>query len=191
MATTLLLTIVTFVGVLFCVSAHSFLTYPEPLTHKPCRVGGPIEFRNYCPGPCNLINLEENPPRAHYYPEKIGNKQYAGGGKPGATLSRGQKVQIKYSRNNHSPGGFNRFTLVRPEDTMNRVAHDKNVFWYSCWGAEFRVAVEAERDRDSLGFNVMGSDRKRPNGPAQGYYTTDVVIPQCVPDGKYILGFTW
>ena len=144
-----------------------------------------------CPGPCKLGQIEWNPPKSRYYPKKIGNKSFVGGGTPAATYARGERVTIKYSRNNHSPGGFNRFTLVRPDETMNRAAHDKNAFWYSCWGAQFREAIEAERDRDEFGFNIIGSDRRRSNGVPQGYYTADIVIPKCVPDGKYILGMVW
>ena len=184
--------IISIAQVLIFASAHSFLTWPQPITPYSCRVGGPKEFLFNCRGPCFLHhNLDANPPKSNFYPEKIGNKRYPGGGKPAATFSRGERVKIKYARNNHSPGGFNRFTLVRPEDTMNRAAHDKNVFWYSCWGAEFSEATPAELKRDKYGFNIAGGDRFRKNGPAQGYYTADVVIPKCVPDGKYIFSMLW
>ncbi len=162
------------------------------MTPNECGVAGPPSpFRN-CPGPCKLGQIESNPPKSRFYPEKIGNKSYVGGGMPAASYARGERVIIKYARNNHSPGGFSRFTLVRPDETMNRAAHDRNAFWYSCWGAKFREAIQVEKDLDEFGFNINGVDgRRRTNGVPEGYFTADIVIPNCVPDGKYILGMVW
>ncbi len=181
-----------FSGCLVIAAAHSFLTDPEPITPKECRVGGPAGFVFNCRGPCNLERLEQNPPYANYYPEKVGSKTYVGGGKPAAVYRRGQRVKIKYARNNHTPGGFNRFTLVKPDDMMNRAAHDKNAFWHSCWGAEFEEATPADKvmNNHNKYFNLVGNDGDDHN-LAIGYYTVNIVIPKCIPDGKYILGKTW
>ena len=72
-----------------------------------------------------------------------------------ATYKRGQTVRIKYSRNNHPPGGFLRLSFVKPKDMMNHEVHRKNAFHHSCWGASIAVATEADIKEDEAGFSIM------------------------------------
>lgn len=83
-----------------------------------------------------------------------------------------------------------RLTLVRPEDMMKKTAHTRNAFHFSCWGANVRVATKKERTVDRWGFSIAGNDgENHPFPPA--YYETEAVIPRCVPDGDYVLGWVW
>lgn len=97
---------------------------------------------------------------------------------------------MKYQRNNHGPGGFIRLTLVSPEKMMDKSEHEKNAFYYTCWGANPTEAGADELDRDQFGFTFIGSDGEQ-HGHAKGYYTMDVTIPPVIADGKYVLGWVW
>lgn len=110
--------------------------------------------------------------------------------KPAAVYQRGQTVQMKYTRNNHSPGGFIRLTLVTPEKMMDKNAHAENAFYYTCWGANPQAAAANEMEKDEYGFSFIGSDGEQHSHP-KGYYVMDVKIPSVVPDGKYVLGWVW
>lgn len=119
-----------------------------------------------------------------------GNVNFDSPDNPAAVYSRGQSVRMKYQRNNHGPGGFIRLTLVSPEKMMDKSEHEKNAFHYSCWGAHPTTATPDELGTDQYGFGLIGIDGEQHNqGP--GYYTTDVTIPTVVPDGKYVLGWSW
>lgn len=107
-----------------------------------------------------------------------------------ATYRRGQRVRMKYQRNNHGPGGFIRMTLVPPEKMMNKKEHDKNAFYYTCWGANPTAAGSDELGKDQYGFGLIGGDGEQ-HEHSKGYYTMDVTIPPVVPDGKYVLGWVW
>lgn len=134
-----------------------------------------------CPGPCQFAKLETGKtPWLNFYPPD----------KPSATYKRGQKVTIKYQRNNHRSGGIQRFTLVPLDKMKDKAVHSANAFHYSCWGARVKVATAAEKVRDKYGFSLIGSDGQEHDQPA-GYYTVDITIPPVVPDGKYMMGWAW
>lgn len=123
-----------------------------------------------CPGPCDVTSdtfLKNTSPD-----------------RPAAVYGRGETVTVKYSRNNHSPGGFVRLTLVPLDKMMDEETHKRNAFHYSCWGANTAPATRADIAQDRFGFNVAGSDRAL-------YNVVDVTIPTVVPDGDYVLGWAW
>lgn len=157
--------------------SHSFTTDPQGISAVECRIGN---NRN-CAGPCDLRNLDHNPPLSHHYPPN----------KPAATWERGQKVTVKYARNNHGPGGFHRLTIVPLKDAMDKDAHARNAFYESCWGAHF---VEAKGEelavKDRLGFSIIADDGLNKSIPA-GYYKVDITVPDVIPDGDYYLGALW
>lgn len=83
-----------------------------------------------------------------------------------------------------------RLTIVPVEAAMDKEVHARNAFHYSCWGAHPVAATSSELGRDEFGFSLVGSDGR--NGRHKpGYYIERAVIPSVVPDGDYILGWTW
>lgn len=131
-----------------------------------------------CAGPCDLRAI-----RGHF-------ANHGSPDNPAAVYKRGQKVAIKYQRNNHGPGGFNRFTLVPPGKMMDKATHTRNAFHYSCWGANPVQASGAELGKDKYGYSTVGNDGEEHNYP-KGYYKTIITIPSVIPDGKYVLGWVW
>lgn len=175
----------TFFFVLLCqialVSAHSQMTQPQSTSPKTCRLGGEPQFGlDNCHGPCDLRPIHAKRRYANFW-----NPAH-----PAATFSRGQRVTIKYSRNNHGPGGFVRMTFVRPSQIMDRNAHARNAFHYSCWGAHPVRARPNELGKDRFGFTMTGSDGEQ-HGFGKGYYVTQITIPTVLPDGDYVLGWAW
>lgn len=96
------------------------------------------------------------------------------------TTSRGARLPVRYSRNNHD-GGFVRWSLVPLRHASSKAFHTRAAFHYACWSAgRFRCAPrtrEARRD--------CADDRR---GTA---YRTTLRIPAHLPDGQYVLGFVW
>jgi len=156
--------------------SHSILTYPQPFHPAECRIGGVSPKK--CGGPCRIERLQPSPHKINYFPPN----------KPAAVWKRGQKVTVKYARNNHAPGGFVRLTLVPVENMMDKKIHTRNAFHFSCWGAHPKQASSNEKTRDKWGFSLVGSDG-REKGVAAGYYTELITIPDVVPDGEYIFGW--
>jgi hypothetical protein len=132
-----------------------------------------------CPGPCNLDFTK--------YP---GGANHPNSSNPAATYKRGQMVTIKYNRNNHPPGGFIRMTLVPVSKIMDKAEHAKGAFHFSCWGAGVTQATQAEITRDDKGFNIVGNDGDQHSSPP-AYYSSDIIIPDVVPDGDFVLGWVW
>ena len=168
------------------------MTQPEGITGFTCREGGPINSdKTFCEGPCNLNNLRvtedevrqirrgidvfvdrnSNRPRANFYQPN----------KPSAVSRRGQTITIKYSRNNHGPGGFERYTMVPlSANWMNKRVHSRLAIHYSRWGENPREAAPDELETKEFGFSLVGSDGQNHNFP-KAYYTTRLTIPDVVP----------
>ncbi|CAN8066953.1 unnamed protein product, partial [Agarophyton chilense] len=161
--------------------SHSQMTQPQSTSPITCRLGGERAFGiDDCRGPCDLRAIRGARRRANFWSPAH----------PAATYARGQKVVIKYTRNNHGPGGFVRLSLVTPAQMMDRGAHGRNAFHYSCWGARPVLAARAELRKDRFGFSMIGSDGEQ-HGFGKGYYMTTVNIPTVVPDGNYVLAWAW
>jgi hypothetical protein len=107
-----------------------------------------------------------------------------------ATFKRGAMVNIKYNRNNHAPGGFIRLSLVPIDKLMDKDAHRKGAFHHSCWGAGVTVATPDEIATDPDGYNMIGTDGEQHSSPP-AYYSADAIIPDVVPDGMYVFGWSW
>lgn len=85
-------------------------------------------------------------------------------------------MHIKWTRNNHDfAGGFVKFSLVRLDDKCIGWKHKKLSFYYTCWG---QGSYDCRPHR-------CGTDSK-----GKGW-STDIWIPTVVPDGEYVLGWTW
>ncbi len=181
--------------------AHSRMAKPYGLSGKTCKMGGELRFgRTYCRGPCDLSSLKigraeynqirrgvdvfENrskKPRTKFYPPN----------KPAEVYRRGQIVRMVYTRNNHGPGGFERYALIPLSyDWMNKAVHTRLTFRYSCWGENPQIAQPNEMGRDEFGFSLVGTDGDN-HRFAKGYYVNKVEIPDVVPDGKYIIAWAW
>lgn len=140
-----------------------------------CRLGGdPNPGR--CRGPCDMKAVEG----------RFAN--FDGPSNPAARYRRGQKVKIKYQRNNHGPGGFVRHSVVPVHQMMNKAVHTRNAFHYSCFGARPERATASDRRSDRWGYSISGNDGKK---VAPGYYVTAITIPDVVPDGDYVFGWVW
>ena len=83
-----------------------------------------------------------------------------------------------------------RLSLVPPSKMMSKKEHEKNAFYYSCWGANSVKAPPSELKDMESGFSMIGTDANQ-HHLAPGYYTTRVTIPAVVPDGDYVLGWVW
>lgn len=151
-------------------AAHSSLTMPTSISFtRDCRVsrGGGGTARN-CPGPCPNVML-----RRH----GLGSSSAA----PAATYARGQRVRVRWARNNHE-GGFVRWSIVPVGSMMDAVVHEQMAFQWGCWSAgRFACRPGAHRNKycidDALG---------KPVGHA---YEDHIRIPRVYPDGDYVLSF--
>lgn len=160
-------------------SAHSTLGEPKPTTSNVCRLGGTSHgaFMS-CPGPCAL------------HPSNYEELNGTSPANPARIYGRGQRISVKYHRNNHGPGGFVRLSLVPLSEMMSKTAHARNAFHYSCWGAEAVPAKSNQRGTDRQGYSLVAADGKLHSLPVS-YLETHPTIPTAVPDGDYILGWVW
>lgn len=141
------------------VDAHGYLLKPHAdwrSDSRPhCRIGGPEdEPKDSCKGPC--ISWSS------WFLNRTAVV---------TTWERGEKVNVRWTRNNHE-NGFVRLALVPRNMRMSFDAHNKYVFHYSCWSSN-RALCDADH---------CGTD--------DDIYQTDAIVPP-VPDGHYILGWTW
>lgn len=146
-------------------TAHSFLIVPKgdfKTYNKPeCRLGGPPHSPD---DNCPGPCISKD---AWQYDKNATSTTYA----------RGQNVTMIWTRNNHV-GGFVRFALVPEYQRMNRTAHSIMAFRYACY----------ESDKHLCRLNTT---LERRCGTDDYLYRTTVTIPTALPDGKYVLGFTW
>lgn len=139
---------------------HSYLLRPKgdfkSNRHPHCRMGGPPHAPNdHCPGPC----INET---SWSYDTGTYSNVY----------SRGQRVTMVWPRNNHR-GGFVRFSLVPSQLRMDKDAHNRLAFRYSCF----------ESGKHVCEFEHCGTD--------VWLYKTEVQIPTSYPDGDYVLSWAW
>ncbi|CAN8064809.1 unnamed protein product [Agarophyton chilense] len=167
---------VTLMAIVQSALCHSTISQPQPFSPGYCRLDDIADAN--CPGPCDLKGI------------KGGYSNFNSPDKPAAVYSRGQTITIKYHRNNHGPGGFIRLSLVKPEHTMDKAIHEQNAFHYSCWGAIPVAANTTELSTDNFGFTIIGNDGEKHSAPI-GYYVAFITLPQCIPDGNYVLGWVW
>lgn len=73
---------------------------------------------------------------------------------------------------------------------MDKSVHARNAFHYSCWGAFIQEAGPNEFFSDKFGFNFLGNDGEFHSAP-RAYYQSYATIPNCIPDGVYVLGWVW
>jgi hypothetical protein len=154
-------------------SSHSFLIEPTAdwtnQQQPECRIGKPDgpQFAHFdamnCPGPCGETGNIRN--HAEFFSESQGHTK----------LSRGQKLYMKWTKNNHQ-SGFVRFTLVPKSQRMSKEIHENFAFHHACWEAG-EIGCE--------NGDFCGTDEKRRR------YQTEVEIPSVFPDGEYILGWAW
>lgn len=84
-----------------------------------------------------------------------------------------------------------RTSLVPIDQMRDKAVHAANGFHYSGWGAHPVVASGDDlKPEDKYGFDMIGSDGLEHSQP-KGYYKLDIVIPDVVPDGKYMLAWAW
>lgn len=148
--------------------AHSSMTTPTSMSHTTdCRVGGPPGKHRNCPGPCPNVMLRST---------GLGSSPAS----PAATYARGQRVLLRWARNNHE-GGFVRWALVPLTQMGDPAAHQRFAFHWGCWSAgRFRCT---DKNRRRLCVDDRLNQRW---GTA---YSGRVVIPAVVPDGNYVLSF--
>lgn len=130
--------------------SHSYLTAPPPYTKE-------------CKG-CYICPSERKNPRNIHHTRHT----------PTVTWSRGQKVNIKWVKNNHN-GGFVRLSLLPVSGTFNATALRHFAFYYGCWEqGRYRCrGKECGGDNKGLAFHRL------------------VTIPDNLPDGIYTFAFLW
>lgn len=140
------------------VNAHSYLLKPlaanNAFNPKGCR-------GRACKG-C---------PQMFAHPNRMNNSV----ANPQATWSRGQRLTIRWAKNNHV-GGFVRLSFVPIDKTMDPAAHERLSFYYGCWEqGQHRCSQKQDCAADET--NSALSRR--------------ITIPQYLPDGVYVFGFLW
>lgn len=94
---------------------------------------------------------------------------------PAATWHRGQRVTIKWHRNNHG-GGFYRISLVPLSKIHNWKFHKYAAFQYGCFeSGQYRCQGPDECGTDADGLA----------------YKQEIDIPKVFPDGKYVFVMVW
>jgi len=142
---------------------HSFLTIPEPFSLvETCRIGGARGFEAHCPGPCPQYDFRE---------DKTPDM-------PSRTYKRGERVEIRWTKNNHLDG-FMRISLVPIDEMWSKQAHAHYAFYFGCWSDNQFSCNEYERHRDCYyDLENLG-------------YKSEITIPTIYPDGVYVFGYSW
>jgi len=97
---------------------------------------------------------------------------------PVAKTYRGARFPVRWYKNNHQDG-FVRWTVVPLDKANDAAAHAKGAFQYGCYSAGRYQCSAAEKSKHCT-FDNMGV----------GYKAT-VDVPKNLPDGDYMLGWTW
>lgn len=97
---------------------------------------------------------------------------------PVTTWARGETVPLRWFRNNHE-GGFVRWSLVPVALANDQAAHDAAAFAYGCYTVN-RYKCTPEEKVQHCGGDNTGSGVRHPGR-----------VPTNVPDGEYVLGWTW
>lgn len=97
---------------------------------------------------------------------------------PATTWARGEIVPLRWFRNNHE-GSFVRWALVPVARSGEQAAHDAAAFACGCYTVgRYKCTPEEKLQHcggDNGGFGVRYQAR----------------VPTNVPDGEYVLGWTW
>lgn len=155
--------------------AHSYMTLPLQEVAGYCGVDTttrPANAQTQCRGPCPEPNqgVPANPEVGGQGPGKAKPVGFAD------QYQRGQTVETQWLKNNHA-NGIVRFSLVPLSKRMNRNAHDKFAFFYSCY--------DANRSHNCA---TTPSDYC---GTGKYKYSQSITIPKYVPDGEYVLAWSW
>lgn len=102
-------------------------------------------------------------------------------------LSRGQTLTIRFHCQNDSGSGFLRLTFVRPEHLFDRLAHERNSFYFSF---DMSCLDSFQKEIDVNGLSFIGSAGFFSAAVGCKMYTINVKIPQVLSDGKYLLTVT-
>lgn len=97
---------------------------------------------------------------------------------PVTTWARGDTVPLRWFRNNHE-GGFVRWSLVPAARSGDQAAHDAAAFAYGCYTVNRYKCTPEEEVRHCGGDNTGSGARY------------EARVPTNVPDGEYVLGWTW
>ncbi|KAJ9072895.1 hypothetical protein DSO57_1022362 [Entomophthora muscae] len=143
--------------VLAGVQCHSNMFYPKPR--------GNLQWWGYCSRGENCKTACDSPK----------NKANIG---PGTLIvKRGDKMTVKWKRQNH-PGGFVRLAMVPLKDSDEESKFDSNPIKYVCYETNCKESVHQE---------ILGKN----NGPGDGLCSTDIHIPGNLHDGPVTLQWKW
>ncbi|KAI9298469.1 hypothetical protein K502DRAFT_346052 [Neoconidiobolus thromboides FSU 785] len=92
-------------------------------------------------------------------------------------VRRGEKLTVSWLRQNH-PGGFVRLAIVPMANSDDLTAFDNNIVKYVCYETNCK-----ESSHDPMLGDL--------NGPGSTQCTTDLIIPNNLPDGPITLQWTW
>lgn len=150
-SSTLLLTLLLLTEQQTATTAHSILGYPKPYTTKSCRG-------------CSACRRIKNPDH-----KRRNSKR-----RPAAVWRRGQKVTIRWYKNNHE-GGFVRLSILPWRKKFSGKAHHKFAIYYGCW----------EQGLHACGRKSCGSDRRK------RAFSRKIIVPRVIPNGVYIFSYMW
>lgn len=143
------------------VNGHSFLLEPRAYNNN--------YDNDHFPNGCRPF---ECPACPRIKPDKSKNANSED--KPEVTWKRGQRVPIRWAKNNHR-GGFVRMAIV-PVEKMNDHGYQRRLaFYYGCW----------QQNLHKCDQNPCGADKK------DWVLKRDIVIPAVVPDGVYSFSWVW
>lgn len=140
------------------VDAHSYLLKPR------------AAIAGFNPRECKGLACKACPPM-NPDPRKMNNSA----GDPEATWSRGQRVTIRWAKNNHV-GGFIRFSFVPLNKRSDPIAHERLSFYYGCWEQNQHTCSPTQ---DCAADNNNVALRR------------SITVPRYLPDGVYVFGFLW
>lgn len=139
---------------------HSFLLHPR------------AAVRGFTPDGCVGNRCRACPP-LFKNPNYMNNSKDS----PEVTWRRGQRIMIRWAKNNHR-GGFVRFSIVPVQRMMEVRVHDQLSFYYGCWEQGLHSCA-GHPGRD-CGADMSNVALRRV-----------VTVPDYLPDGVYVFGFLW
>lgn len=94
--------------------------------------------------------------------------------RPEVTWKRGQRVTVRWAKNNHR-GGFIRLAIVPVDKMFDHGYQRRLAFYYGCW----------QQNHHKCDREPCGADKKN------GVLKTEIDVPKCVPDGIYSFSWVW
>lgn len=100
---------------------------------------------------------------------------------PETVVARNSVLTVWTRKNNHS-GGFARWSLVLVKNMYNYWKHEQGAFMYTCHDVHVKRCNPTNKE---FSTKYCGTDKENK------FFEHQVPIPKHVPNGIYVLAFTW